>query len=131
MGDSFNRADADAKLQSMAQKYDAPFSDNGGGKRNGCDYDAYVKVGDGEYYASMAIRNPKSTRPPYFAITRMANGRKVIDDQIPLSEWDVIAEALFGACVAVAKLRDSARTIGLINRRDEIWSDSPPSKGRP
>lgn len=130
MGASFDRADADAKLRELARRYDAPFKDNGGGKRNRCDYDSYVKVGDAEYYASMAIRNPKSARPPYFAITRMANGRKVVDDQVPLSEWDAIAETPFAASVAVARLGDRARTIGMINRRDELWLDGPPSRGR-
>jgi hypothetical protein len=126
LGANFDRADALAKLQALAEQYHAELKDNGGGLRNGCEYDSYVLVGDKKYYASIAIRNPKSDRPPYFAITRMANGRKVIDDQIPLSEWG-LAGQFFATCVAIARMGDMARTIGLIDRRDQLWTDDPPA----
>jgi hypothetical protein len=127
MGGAFDRQDAQQKLRALGEVYGVSPKDNGGGLRNGCDYDTYVLVGDDSYYASIAIRNPKSDRPPYFAITRMANGRKVIDDQVPMSEWQ-IAPALFDACVAIARLGNAARTIGLIDRRDQLWTHDAPAK---
>lgn len=127
MGAGFDRAEADAKLTALASQYKVTVKSNGGGLRNGCKYDTYVRVGDRRYYASIAIRNPKSDRPAYFAITRMANGRRVIDDQVPLTEW-AMAPDYFAACVKIASLGEKARTISLLNRESQLWTDEPPAK---
>ena len=123
MARDFDDRDATRMLSELAKSYEADVKSNGGGLRHGCTFDSYFSVGGDGYKASIAIRNPRSDRPAYFAITRLSEGRKVVDDQIPLAEWS-LAAPYFSACVRIAEMGTAARTIGLIDRRAELWADA-------